>query len=184
MTRLDTTMEHFRTAGLTWAVALILALWCAAVVSAGFGRRPDGRADHSPGDRADHAPDGRVGTAARRFGPVAYLGVALSVIVVLAPSVQPWYFCWALPFVGLVVLNRALVGFLLGSSIGLVAMVAPGGRGVQMSPQIIGVIALSALIGWVTVRGLTVGRATWSVAGDDDPDRAGAGVRTDRGADL
>lgn len=159
-TKLDPTMEHFRSAGLVLAAVVLVLLWCAAIASAGTWT----------------ASAGLVGRA-RRFSPMAYLAIALTVIVLLGPSVQPWYFGWALPFVALVNRPRGVDGFLLGASIGLVAMIAPSGRGVQMSPQILIVIAVSAAIGWWVVR-------TASVPGDDDADRARAGVRADRGPDL
>ena len=122
---------------------------------------------------------------ARRFSPIAYLAVALTTIVLLGPSVQPWYFCWSLPFVAVLHLRRGLLMFLLGSSVGLVAMIAPGGRGFQMSPVVLLIAAGSAVVGWVAGRGLIVADAeVVSAAGDDDADRARSGVRTDRRPDL
>lgn len=160
-TKLDPTMEHFRSVGLGLAAVLLVLLWSAALASAGMWPA---------------TPAGPIARA-RRICPMAYLAVGLTVIVLLGPSVQPWYFGWALPFVALVTRPRGMDGFLLGASIGLVVMIAPSGRGVQMSPQILVVIAVSAALGWWVLR-------TASAPGDDDADRARAGVRADGGPDL
>ena len=160
-TTVDDAMRHWRAGGLALAAVLLVGLWLAGIRCA-------------------------LRRSTRRIEPIAGLAVALLVIVVLGPSVQPWYLGWSLPFAALSVLRPSgnprrrlqLVGGLTGAVVALSFIVRPDGRGVQMQPLVLLVLAAGVLAGVLTVRGIG------SESGDDDADGARAGVGAHRRRDL
>jgi alpha-1,6-mannosyltransferase len=77
------------------------------------------------------------------------LAVALCTLVILGPSVQPWYFCWPLVIAAVVPLTAANLTTIAGASIALVVMIRPNGTGLQMNPAVTAIIAGSALLSWL-----------------------------------
>jgi len=71
------------------------------------------------------------------------LAFALLIVVLLGPSVQPWYFIWALSIAGAIRLPRRAVSVMAGLSLGMVAMVRPNGVGLQMNPFVALILFLS-----------------------------------------
>ncbi|MBV9592762.1 MAG: polyprenol phosphomannose-dependent alpha 1,6 mannosyltransferase MptB [Actinobacteria bacterium] len=76
----------------------------------------------------------------------AMLATALFLLVVLGPTVQPWYFIWSLAVAAALALRARTVVVFAAASIALTIMIEPGGRGFQMHPQVIGMIAGSAAL--------------------------------------
>ena len=64
-----------------------------------------------------------------RRAPLAYLTVALAVVSVLVPSVQPWYFCWALAFAGLVIRTERVIVLAATVCVAFPMMTRPNGNG-------------------------------------------------------
>jgi alpha-1,6-mannosyltransferase len=161
---LDPAMERWRTSGLVLAAILIVGLWAKTTWDA-TRERPS------------------------RLTPMAAFAIALIVIVVLGPAVQPWYFGWTLPFLALTPLSRRMIGVIVGSSFALLIMIRPLGTGLQMDPVLPLIVALGAALGIVFLRGLTIfdpssARPAGSTPADHDPDRARPGVSPHRGPDL
>lgn len=152
-TSVDDSMRYWRTGGVVLAAVLIAVLWLLATRDA-------------------------IGHKQRRLDVMTALAAAMTLIVLLGPTVQPWYFGWALPFAALCVLPARTGGALVAATVALVLIVRPEGRGVQMQPVVLAVLAVGAALGWLTVR-----RST-SVPGDDHADSARAGVRADGRPDL
>ena len=86
----------------------------------------------------------------RQWWPL--LAASLFIVVVLGPTVQPWYFIWSLAVAAVVLTSRVWAGWLAGASIALVVMIRPNGNGVQMRPAVLLVIAGSALVAWLFLR--------------------------------
>ncbi len=76
------------------------------------------------------------------------LAASLFVVVVLGPTVQPWYFCWALAVVAVFATSRRWMLAIAASSIALVVMIRPNGTGLQMKPAVLVIMAGSALLAW------------------------------------
>ena len=91
---------------------------------------------------------------ARHLGAVQALGLALLVVVLLGPVVQPWYLLWPLVLLAAVAGPRAALGLAAGSAL-LCLLVLPSGRHV-VRPPLYGVpmVAVVALAGAVAARGL------------------------------
>lgn len=64
-----------------------------------------------------------------RRAALAYLTVALAVVSVLVPSVQPWYFCWALAFAGLVIRTERVIVLAATVCVAFPMMTRPNGNG-------------------------------------------------------
>jgi hypothetical protein len=77
------------------------------------------------------------------------LAASLLAVIVLGPTVQPWYFIWALVIVAVAVTSRAWMCGLAAASIALVAMIRPNGTGLQMQPPVFAIMAGAALLAWV-----------------------------------
>jgi hypothetical protein len=87
------------------------------------------------------------------------LALALFSIVVLGPSVQPWYFCWSLAVAGMLTLRPQLLVAIAGSCIGLVAMIRPNGQGLQMNPAVVPILLIAlALARWALLPRTRSGR--------------------------
>lgn len=110
---------------------------------------------------------------ALRRGPITCLAVALGAAAVLAPSVQPWYYCWALALAGLVARQRRLIITLAAVSIAFPVMITPSGVGLESSPAAVIILAGAATLAWLALRGRP------SAADDNRPDHPGAEVGTD-----
>jgi alpha-1,6-mannosyltransferase len=145
----DGTMRRCRTAGEVVAVLLLVALWLLAA-------RPT----------AD----------ARRV--VAAFAAALGVAALLAPSVQPWYYCWGLALAGLVVAGRALIVALAAVGLLFAVMITPDGFGLESGPWAPVVVAASLLTCWLALRGRT------SSADGHGADHARTEVRAQHRAEL
>jgi alpha-1,6-mannosyltransferase len=76
------------------------------------------------------------------------LAAALLAVVVLGPSVQPWYFDWALVVAAAYVTDRRWVCWLSGASVALVVLIRPNGTGLQMQPPVFPIFAGAALLAW------------------------------------
>jgi alpha-1,6-mannosyltransferase len=74
-----------------------------------------------------------------RGTPLAYLSVTLAAAALLAPAVQPWYFCWALALAGLVAGPRVL-SLLASVPLMFTAMITPSGVGLQNNPAAIAIV--------------------------------------------
>jgi urea transporter len=143
----DGTMRHCRSVGEVIAVLAVVVLWLAAMRSRASARHV-----------------------------VAALAGALGVTALLAPSVQPWYYCWALALAGLVVARRYLVVLLAAVGLLFAVMITPDGYGLESGPWAPVVVAASLLACWLVLRPRT------SVADDDGSDHAGSEVRANHRA--
>jgi alpha-1,6-mannosyltransferase len=85
----------------------------------------------------------------RQWWPL--LAASLFVVVVLGPTVQPWYFCWSLAVVAVFITDRRWTGSIAAASIALVVMIRPNGTGLQMQPPVLAIIAGSALLVWLVL---------------------------------
>lgn len=84
------------------------------------------------------------------------LALALVVIVVLGPAVQPWYFTWALTIAAVFVVAPRQVSWIAMVSIALTLLVRPMGSGLELAPYVPAVLAAGlasrALLGPVAAR--------------------------------
>lgn len=112
-----------------------------------------------------------------RRAPLAWLTIALAAVAVLVPAVQPWYFCWALAFAGLVVARRSALLALATLVVAAVVLVRPNGQGLEMKPAALPIIAGSLFVCWLALRAVP-GR---SAPDDDRTEHARAEVRADDG---
>lgn len=145
----DGTMRHCRSAGEVLAVIAVIALWLMAMRSNTDGRRA-----------------------------VAMLVGALGVTAVLAPSVQPWYYCWALALAGLVTVRRSLLVMLATVGLGFAVMITPDGYGLESGPWAVLVVAGSLLACWLALRERP------SAPDGHGADHARSEVRAHHGAEL
>jgi hypothetical protein len=111
---------------------------------------------------------------ALRRAALACMTVALGALAVLAPATQPWYYCWALAFAGLIVTRRWVFIALATVSVIFPVMFRPNGHGFDMKP-----LAAVIIVGGALAVLLLLGRA--SAPHDDRPEHAGAQVRPDDG---
>lgn len=144
----DETMRACRDGGELLAVIVVVALWLLAVRK-----------------RADATP-------------LAPLTVALAAAALLAPSVQPWYYCWALAVAGLVVTRRAGLVLLATVASLFAVMITPDGYGLESGPWAPLIVAGSLAVCWWALRGRS------SAADDDGADDPGAEVRSDDRTEL
>lgn len=86
---------------------------------------------------------------ADRLGPVRALGFALVAVVVLGPTVQPWYLLWGLVLLAAVVGRRTATAFAATCAV-LCLLVLPSGRHL-VRPPLYGVPALLAAAAAVLV---------------------------------
>jgi hypothetical protein len=123
---------------------------------------------------------------ALRRAPLTCLAVALAAAALLAPSVQPWYYCWALALAGLVVHSRRLIVALAAVSIAFPVMITPSGVGLESNPSAVAILLGAGALAWLALRaGATTPDGFDRSAPDDDrPDHPGAEVRADDGAEF
>jgi alpha-1,6-mannosyltransferase len=114
---LDATLRGFRTAGSVLTIVVAAALWFYAVA-----RNERARLQ------------------------LACVAGALGAAAVLAPSVQPWYYCWGLSLAGLVVLRPVWLWLLAAVAVVFPIMIRPSGRGMESSWTALPVIALALII--------------------------------------
>lgn len=145
----DATMRHCRTAGEVLAVLALVTLWLLAV---------------------------RPSASARTL--ITALAAALGVAAMLAPSVQPWYYCWGLALAGLVVVRRAVVQLLAAAGLMFAVMITPDGFGLESGTWAPVVVAAALLVCWLVLRGRP------SVPDDHGADHARAEVRPHHRAEL
>jgi hypothetical protein len=105
----------------------------------------------------------------------ALLGISFVVVIVFGQTFQPWYLCWALPFLALGVTSALGIGLLVALSLFEMLVTLPDGRGLEDQVWAIPALAVAVLGAWWMLR---------SVPRDGDADDAGSGVRADRSADL
>jgi alpha-1,6-mannosyltransferase len=79
----------------------------------------------------------------------ALLAGSLVLVVILGPTVQPWYFCWSIAVAAVIIRSSRSVGLIAGGCVALVAMIRPNGTGLQMLPPVFPIIAGAALLAWV-----------------------------------
>jgi hypothetical protein len=109
---------------------------------------------------------------------VAAFAAALGVAALLAPSVQPWYYCWGLALAGLVVAGRALIVALAAVGLLFAVMITPDGFGLESDPWAPVVVAAALLVCWLVLPNRL------SVPDDHGADHARTEVRTDDRAEL
>jgi hypothetical protein len=86
--------------------------------------------------------------AARRWPPLTLCAIALTVTVLLGPSVQPWYYAWALVIVAVTapVGRRRPISWLAFGSIALLLITLPEGDSILGSPlSLLAVLATAGL---------------------------------------
>jgi hypothetical protein len=105
----------------------------------------------------------------------ALLGVSFFVAIVFGQTFQPWYLCWALPFLALGVSSALGIGLIVALSLFEMLVTMPDGGGLEDRLWAIPAFAVAVVGAWWILR---------SEPRDGDADDAGAGVRADRGADL
>ena len=119
---------------------------------------------------------------ALRMRPLATLAIAFGVAALLAPSVQPWYYCWGLALAGLVALPELVVQrrttTVLLAAVGLMfpVMITPDGFGLESGPWAPLIVAAAVLICWVV---LACWKALPSAAHDHGADHTRTEVRAD-----
>ncbi len=121
--QLDGVLRGFRTAGSVFTIVAVVALWCLAL-----------------------ARNGRARTQ------LACLAGALGVAAVLAPSVQPWYYCWGLALAGLVVTRGVWLWLLIAVDLAFPLMIMPSGSGMESDWRAFPVIAAALVAAAVLVR--------------------------------
>jgi alpha-1,6-mannosyltransferase len=84
--------------------------------------------------------------------PWQALTLALVSVVIFGPTVQPWYFCWALAVAAAFLVDRGALIWIGGLSIALVAMVRPNGSGFQMKPVVLVFLAGGLALSWLFMR--------------------------------
>lgn len=97
---------------------------------------------------------------ALRRAPVACLTLALGAAAVLAPAVQPWYYCWALALAGLVVSSRRAILALATASVAFPIMIMPSGSGMESDVRVVPVLLGSFALVW-----LALGCGVWRRVG-------------------
>jgi hypothetical protein len=103
------------------------------------------------------------------------LGVSFLLAIVLGQTFQPWYLCWALPFLALGVSSSRGIGLIVTLSIFEMLVTLPDGRGLEDRLVAIPALAVAALSAWLMLR---------SVPRDSDADDARPRVSADRSADF
>jgi alpha-1,6-mannosyltransferase len=90
----------------------------------------------------------------RAFGRARWQGLAIALlaVVLLGPTVQPWYFCWALVAAAAFLVDANQLTWIGGLSISLVAMIRPNGTGFQMKPVVLVFLAAGAGLAWLIMR--------------------------------
>ena len=127
--KLDGAMTQFRTAGTVLSIAILIGLWALSMrESAGFVGR-------------SLSWSWLAGRSVWQL-----LALAMLSVVVLGPSVQPWYFTWGLAVVAATSLGRRPVAVMAGLSLGMVAMIRPNGVGLQMNPSVLALLGLPVLL--------------------------------------
>jgi alpha-1,6-mannosyltransferase len=114
---LDATLRHIRTVGEVLAIVVAALLWFYAVI-----RNERARLQ------------------------LACLAGALGAAAVLAPSVQPWYYCWGLSLAGLVVLRPLWIWLLAAVAVVFPVMIMPSGSGMESDWRAFPVIAAALVV--------------------------------------
>ena len=114
--------------------------------------------------------------ALRGRNAIGCLALALGLAAVLAPSVQPWYYCWGIALAGLLALPRLAMGALAAVTVGFTVMVTPSGHGWESDWRAPVVLAGAVLLTWLALRR--------SATDDDRADRARPEVRANHRAEL
>ncbi|HEY3737247.1 MAG TPA: polyprenol phosphomannose-dependent alpha 1,6 mannosyltransferase MptB [Jatrophihabitans sp.] len=125
---LDGTLRGFRTGGEVLTVVAVVALWFVAI-----SRLKDGRTQ------------------------LACLSAALGAAALLAPSVQPWYYCWGLALAGFVVTRRVVLWLLAAVGVLFPIMIMPSGSGMESDWRAFPVIAAALLLAAAATFGLESG---------------------------
>jgi len=167
--------RRLRAAGLVAATAVATAVVCTLVTGLGWGwvsTLDSGSARRSllSVSTGVGAAVGAVGPAhvvglavaavvagllllrADRLGPLRALGLALLVVVVLSPTVQPWYLLWGIVLLAAVATDREVRALAAASAV-LCLLVLPSGRHV-IRPPLYGVpmllVGAAAYAAWRT----------------------------------
>ena len=114
--------------------------------------------------------------ALRGRNAIGCLALALGLAATLAPSVQPWYYCWGIALAALIALPRLAMSALAAVTVGFTVMVTPAGHGWESDWRGPVVLAGAALVAWLALRR--------SAPDDDRPDRARPEVRADHRAQF
>jgi len=95
---------------------------------------------------------------------IAALAGTLGAAALLAPSVQPWYYCWGLALAGLVVTKRWWLTVLAATALMFPVMIMPSGSGLESDWR-----ALPIIVAALVVAALTVGKTGVGKPGVDKP---------------
>ncbi len=166
--KLDPQMTQFRTVGTALSIAILALLWLIAMRNALDSRR----------------------RWVAAVSPWTLLSIAMLSVVLLGPSVQPWYFIWGLAIVVLTPVGPRFLAVSAGLSLGMVIMIRPNGVGLQMNPSVVALLGLPVLLASAVllpeVRSALIKnevRVRQAVAGVLRGDRARADQRQDQDND-
>lgn len=110
------------------------------------------RAARTAGSALALAVDAALWVRALHRAPVACLTVALAGTAMLAPSVQPWYYCWPLALAGLVVIRHWLLVVCAAVVLAFTVMITPSGHGYESSWIAVPIVAGALLTAWLALR--------------------------------
>ncbi|MCW2526980.1 MAG: mptA [Pseudonocardiales bacterium] len=133
--KFDSEMVHIRTVGSVVSVIVLLVLWFVAVRAfiPAVQRRPLPHWLHA-------------------LNVWQLLALALLSIVVLGPTVQPWYYSWSLAIAACTLTHARWLTIFAGLSIGMVVVLRPNGVGLQMNPAVVPILAISVALAFRALR--------------------------------
>jgi hypothetical protein len=89
---------------------------------------------------------------------IAALAGTLGAAALLAPSVQPWYYCWGLALAGLVVTKRWWLTVLAATALMFPVMIMPSGSGLESDWRALPIIVAALVVAALTLGKTGVGR--------------------------
>lgn len=136
-----------------------LAMLWRALHGVGLDRQPDGTVEafRTAGTAITVIAVLACWAAARRWSPLTLCAIALGITVLLGPSVQPWYYVWALSLAAATAAaTRPRVGaWLAFLSVALMLSTLPEGQSIVGKPiPLLLVLAAAAAAAWSALGGL------------------------------